>query len=544
MGNEKETQGLIGLLKKAFSGYSESDQHAGLPLEVGAEAGIVTAEGSPSASVSSTDTLQLRQRPKTRADQYTSYQAMASDPILSTALDIHTAHAFSSHEKTGLIFDLVEVDDSSSNLIQELRRDLFPLIQPNLMSWARLAATFGTNYVRPYGEKGKGVFHIEHNFYTLPAHIREYERAGELAGFTSEHFQHEKHGHAIRLIEPWMLVAIKIPHWTPDINIEPTPTSAEKYSLFDGDIMARTPIETQNYGTSFFANSHEPFLDLLEALLSLRASRRNASRIDRMIGVNMENLDPYAAADYMNLVSGQLKADVDDLNKRQQQRGLLGAVRNSLIPILGTSGGLSFDTQVGNADIQHIEDVMFHLKRLASTVAIDPSLLGWSDMMAGGLGEGGWFRTAIQATVRADWLRKAVETFLHRIIDIHLAYKYSKTFVGSQRPYRIEFNSLNTAIEIEESENRAMRVDFATSVMTLLDSFAQSSVGKSKATADHLLTNLMKMPKEESEKIISDLVNSASKDESMLESIGTGDRDVIRRELISIIEEINSEEGH
>ena len=542
----RELNGLAGLLQKAFTGYNKADRDANLPLEIGSEnhGALIQDQDGVAASSENVDTLQFRKPLTSRGQQYDSYQAMANDPVLSTALDIHLAHALSSNSQTGLIFDLVSTDPSNDELVAELRRDLFPLIQSKIVSWTRLAAVYGVNYIRPYGEKGRGVVHIEHNYYTLPSHIREYERAGELAGYTSEHFQHEKEGYAVRLIDPWLLVPIKIPHWTPDINIEPVQTSGQKYSLFDGDLQARSPIETQNYGTSFLANSHGPWLDLMESLLSLRASRRNASRIDRMIGVNMDNLDPYAASDYMNLVSGQLKADSDDQNKRQTQRGLLATVRNSIIPILGNSGALNFDTQVGDVNIQHIEDVMFHLKRLAATIAIDPSLLGWSDMMAGGLGEGGWFRTAIQATIRADWLRRAAETTIDRTIDIHLAYKYGKSFVGSDRPYKIEFNSMNTAIEVEEGENRAMRVDYATSVMGLLDAFTQSPAGKSKVVGRHLFGDLLKMSKDDSESIINDLVKVVEQEQNMMESLGTTDRDVIRKELLSIIEEIEAQEEH
>jgi len=80
-------------------------------------------------------------------------------------------------------------------------------------------------------------------------------------------------------------------------------------------------------------------------------------------------------------------------------------------------------------DIQGIEDVTFHINRLGSAVGIDPSLLGFGEQLSGGLGDGGFFRVSILASIKAQMLRTAVKTGLERLFEIHVAYKYGKTFL-------------------------------------------------------------------------------------------------------------------
>ena len=53
-------------------------------------------------------------------------------------------------------------------------------------------------------------------------------------------------------------------------------------------------------------------------------------------------------------------------------------------------GGIQIDTVQGTPDINGLEDVLFHVKRLGSAVGVAPSLLGFGDMLSGGLGDGGF----------------------------------------------------------------------------------------------------------------------------------------------------------
>ncbi|WP_143707603.1 hypothetical protein [Xenorhabdus szentirmaii] len=132
-------------------------------------------------------------------------------------------------------------------------------------------------------------------------------------------------------------------------------------------------------------------------------------------------------------------------------------------------GGIVIDTQTIPADITGIEDVMFHLRQLAASLGIDATMLGWANQMSGGLEEGGWLQTSSSAAERSDWIRHGCTEAIHRIIDIHCAFKYGKVFPPNDRPYQITFNSLNTAIQEQRNRELDNRANYSAQVVTVVD---------------------------------------------------------------------------
>lgn len=232
-------------------------------------------------------------------------------------------------------------------------------------------------------------------------------------------------------------------------------------------------IESQEYGTSLIATSYGPWLDLLDAICSMNMSRRNAARLERMIGVNTGKLDPERAARYLDMIAERLTNASADIEKQSWLEGNVQTVVNHVMPVFGDKGGIQIDTVQGTPDINGLEDVLFHVKRLGSAVGVDPSLLGFGDMLSGGLGDGGFFRVSVMAAVKAALLRQAIKNGLERLCDIHVAYKYGKVFVGDSRPWKITFNSVSTAIEREEQESLEQRSNVAGGIIAAIGTIDQ-----------------------------------------------------------------------
>ncbi|HIH8281365.1 portal protein [Escherichia coli] len=494
--NIEEKKGVFSALRKLFSGSKSSDKS-----EYGA--GYITGGAGTLVSINATnfkfnqqdkdgtsqggfttcgadmsDDLKL---PEDRFAKYPFLEEMAKFPTLSDALDIHLTHALSTDKKTNQSFTIAgkqgkndKETKTNQAIAESLMNELGEVLNREMPGWAKVMCIYGVNYVRPYGTQGIGVTSFEGSYYTLPCWVREYVRGSELAGFTNEWFWRGAEKNNL-LAEPWALVPLKIPYWVPSRTQIPVTTGLQGYALMD-DPMARLPIETQNYGTSLLENSFGPYQNLVNALKSLKASRNNASKIDRLIGVNTSSLDPVNAAALINTITAAFKKNADMMKKQAIRGGYTPTVVNNVIPVMGEGGkgSMTVDTQTTTADIGQIEDIMFYLRQLAASVGLDVTLLGWADMMSGGLGEGGFFRTSVQAAMRAQWIRNAVSTFIYRVIDIHLAFKTGKVYLPADRPYVVQFNSLNTAIQEEEQAEQESRANYASIIATVLDAVQNS----------------------------------------------------------------------
>ncbi|HCE1714415.1 TPA: hypothetical protein NKY36_004050 [Vibrio parahaemolyticus] len=556
MSQNKASIGLAAALKQAFPFFNENDdKESGISFESGAgytgspfhdrdnqldeSNGALTNDGRKSS-----DRFFLHKLPKDRFMLYPILKEMAEDSTIDAALNLHLGHALSVSNDHGMAVYLHPTDEKYAEYVGRLNRELLAPINDNLMNWTYSTLVYGVNYVRPYTQEGVGITHFEANYYTLPNQIREYERSGELAGFTAEYLQTRANGEQVRLAEPWALIPLKMPIWRPDMDVPPVNYTGQRYSLYD-DAYSRIPIETQNYGTSILLTCFEAWSMLRQSIAALGASRVNASLIDRMVAVNTDGLDAAGAAEYINMVADQMKQDRQEVVDRSRKLGFIPTVINTLLPFMGgAKGGLQIDTFTTDPNISHIEDIMFHLKRLAGTLGVDPSMLGFGDLLSGGLGEGGFFRASIQSALRANQIRAAVVKFVKRAIDIHTIYRDGKVWNDNDMPFEIRFNSLNTAIEQEKADAMESQANYATMLATVLDLIEQSPIGKSEKLKNHLYTSVIGLDSELAKEVISELAAQVSKNDKMMESIGMTDQSeaerFVRDVVLDLLTEIQS----
>jgi hypothetical protein len=239
-------------------------------------------------------------------------------------------------------------------------------------------------------------------------------------------------------------------------------------------------------------------MNLRAAVRSVKASRFNASKIDRLIGVQMGMLDPARGAEYQRTMSQQLKRSAEMMEKRARGHNAATTVTNTILPIMGDGKGqLQIDTQSIPVDITAIEDVLFHVKQLAAAVSLDYTMLGFADQMAGGLGEGGFLRTSISAGMIAGWLRGGASEMIYRMADIHLATKHGKVYPPGQRPYTLEFSSMASAIELEENAAMDSRANYASVFVTIVDAICNNpALAGSETFKQLVMGDVLRVPDE------------------------------------------------
>ena len=291
MAEKKEQKQKQGRLRRLFRGRKDQDAHieaGGLPVQDGGGFGNALNQILDDKELGGTGEYSklARQFPVNRMEQYIELDKMASDPTIDSALKMHVAHALSAKTDTGEIIFIESATDEEDPIVEDLRSALKDIFNQNLTDWAYAAGKYGVSYVRPYGKPGLGVTHIRHDYYTHPTFVREYERAGLLCGFTSKHQQHAKKG-MIRLMEPWKIVAFKIPQKSVSTAVEPVRVRCAEFDLDHDDYMSEEPVESQSYGVSLIRTAHEPWGDLQDAILALKMARQNAGKKDRFVMVNV-----------------------------------------------------------------------------------------------------------------------------------------------------------------------------------------------------------------------------------------------------------------
>ena len=432
-------------------------------------------DGGILGSATSSDAAQITHvLPEDRSARYAVLRLMAKDPTIDSAIKMHIANALSARTDSGeSVFISPAEGAGEDKIVDDLRATLMPFIKKDLNEWARKVAVYGSCFARVYGAQGIGIQNIRCDYYTHPRFIQKFEKGGRLAGYTTTYQGTNQANQRLRLMPPWSFVGFEIPEWWDCEDIEPINVGGIPVDLAMEDAAIEGLVESQEYGTSLIATAYGPWMDLLDAICSLKMSRRNAARLERMVGVNTGKLDPERAAHYLDMVAERISNATADVERQSWLRGNVQTVVNHYVPIFGEKGGLQIDAVQGTPDINGLEDVMFHIKRLGSAIGVDPALLGFGDLLSGGLGDGGFFRVSVMAATKANLLRHALKNGIQKLCELHVAYKFGKVFLPGNYPWTIQFNSVSSAIEREEQEALESRTNALSGLVGILATIDQ-----------------------------------------------------------------------
>lgn len=391
---------------------------------------------------------------RSRQQIYDKYQQMMVDPIVSGALRLHVTAALGGHETSGdLVFIEASADSKASAkdeaLVKELAEDLGPLFNRIAMQLAYNGVGWGDAYARLYAKPGVGVVDATVDETMLPPLVQPYRRANETAVCV------------VAVGHKWRerLTMNQIAHLRmPRLLYVPQPLAVEKAwrtKVTEDDIEA-LPLMPDLVGGSFLADAETQFDNFRAALQGLVGQRVLDSIDESIFAAQVQGMTKEQAQEFkqnLTQILQRSKKVADDAVKSGIP--FLGRIRH-ILPVWGekqvvqiqgvnSSGG----TGGGRAGNISVEDVLFHAKLLAGALGIDITMLGFADMMSGGLGEGGFFRTSAQAAERSRTVRVAIADCFNHISDVHLAYKKGIAFEKNKRPWQINFYGTISAAETE-----------------------------------------------------------------------------------------------
>jgi hypothetical protein len=471
--------GAVGDFFRGFAGGGRSPADA------------VTSSGFSTSSSVSTSALTggTAGGARDRQSIYDTWQGMLRDPIVGGAMRMHTTAALGGHETTGdLVFiEATPGDAGDDALVRELNNDLLRIFNRHAFQLAYNGACFGDAYARVYGVNGRGIVDICTDETMLPPLVQPYEQ-----GNTTRVCVVACGPRQNVTLTMDQIVRLKMPRTA----YVPQPMAVEKNwrQRVEEDDVEKLPLMPSLVGGSLLIDSEDQYQQFRTALLGM-VGQRVLDSIDESLftaqtaGMTKEQREEFVGS--LTDVLKESKRVADEAVK--SGRPLLARIRH-ILPIfqdkqllqvqgLSSAGG-------GRAGSIGIDDVMLHAKLLSGSLGTDLTMLGFADMMSGGLGDGGFFRTSAQAAERSRNIRTALVDCFDELINLHLMHKRGVRYDGV-RPWKVNFYGSISALETERQKTAADAMNTGAILVQVLTGVRD--LGIKKDAIQTLLSKIVKL---------------------------------------------------
>ena len=447
---------------------------------------------------------------KQRSLIYQKWAHMESDAICSSALMLLCTTALGGHESSGQMIFIENnpkfADDKKlMSMVEEISADLTSLFNRVAYSMAYTGSVFGDAYARIYSD-GRGVIDLYTDEMVRPPLVQPFERGSRTVGYAV--YVGDKN---FERLDVSQLGRLKMPRtqWVPQNGVI---EKSLRIALTEDDI-DKLPMMPSMAGGSLLYNAEESYDNLAAALMGLVGQRWMDSIDEQMVSVNLESMTKDQQEQFLKSIVAMLQRS-KSLAENAAKNGtpVLERIRH-IIPVFNekqvttiaaAGGGTS-----GRSGTITIDDVMLHARLLSGAIGVDLSMLGFADMLAGGLGDGGAFRASAQAAERSRVIRTALANFFNDVIDIHTLKRYGIVFPANDRPWTVNFYGSISALEAEKA---ATRTDSMNSGMLLIQAIQMfKEAGATKDMMESFLSKQMLMD-EDAAKLFAGIVDVKAPD--------------------------------
>lgn len=466
-----------------------------------------------------------------RKSIYTRWQQMLRDPTIAAAVNLHVTAALGGHESRGDVIFITPADRVRKRTIRsrELRKMiekealiLAPMLNEIAFTLCRNAVGMGDGFLRVYGIKGVGITKLLCNEYTESQNIQAYEQGGRTVGYhVLEYDEYEVR--PVAKLNNVQMVRMKMARYgtVPQFRLK---RWMRESNMAENNIDNLPIIPSQVGGSILF--DAESAWEQVQLILSALTSQQIADSVKQaFLTIDVSNMPPEQQTKYKAGLIKTLQKHSDKVKEAFTGGDAIYATQYHALPVWGDKQVLSpmGDISQRNAPL-NTELLMTHVRRMTGALGMDMSLLGWADMLAGGLGDGAAFHTSAQVMQKSVHIRQAFTKAATQIVNIHLGYKYGETFAEHDLPFKFEFYSDMSAASTEALNNRQTRANmlamYGAAIAQLKD------LNLSREANQLLLTDIAGMDDHEAD-LIADAIDGAKAQDAQegKDQIGADDAD-------------------
>ncbi|WP_197714627.1 hypothetical protein [Nitrosomonas supralitoralis] len=390
---------------------------------------------------------------RSRQQIYNKWSEMESDAVVSSALKLLVTSALGGHETNGDIVFMETTPAASKDkrlirIVEETAEDLQPIFNRIAFQTAYIGAVFGDAYGRVYTDN-RGVIDVSTDEMVRPPMVQPFERGNRTVGYAV--FTGRRNFERLDVSQMARLKMSRT-QWTPQYGVV---EKSLRIAITEDDLN-ELPLMPSMAGGSLLYNAEEAYNNFNSTLLGMVSQRWKASLDHRIVGLQMQNMTKEQQDRFMASVVSMYK-DIKGIVAEAIENGRsIPETVTSILPMYADKQLVSISS-ADKSTMQSIiiDDVMIHARLLSGAIGVDLSMLGFADQLAGGLGEGGFFRTSAQAAENARMIRSSLADMFNQIIDIHTMKRYGIVFNERDRPWSINFFGSISALEAEKQRTKA-----------------------------------------------------------------------------------------
>ena len=434
---------------------------------------------------------------------------MSADPTIAACTRLKVTAALGGHESRGDVVFMTpatKIRNNDTPSVKDLRQQveqeaaiLAPMLNKYAFTLAKLAVDYGDSYIRVRCKKGVGIVALECNELILPFNIQAYEQGGRTVGYHAlEKINSER---KIAKLTTIQLARVKMPR-SQFVNQQPLMPAIQRAALEIDDI-EKLPIIPSQVGGSLILEAEKAWKNF-NVLLGSMTNQQIADSVETgFLQLNHEGMTPADRKKYMGGLTRTLQRRADMIRKALEGGDATWKANYVVLPTSSEKQALNPIGELSQRRSQiTIEPVMIALRRLTGTMGLDVSLVGWADMLAGGLGDGAAFHTSARIMQDSILIRQAMTECFDHLANLHFGFKHGVSF-EQEKPWVFEYYSDISAATTEALSNKQTRLNTLTLAGNAIATLKEVVKPRS---AQMLLETMGGFDADQAEKIVQDFV--------------------------------------